>query len=67
MDKKCFVETMLSDTIVEATVWIDHLEYNEDEEVVTVVCENGCKYRVNVACNSKAAIILDVIKEVLRH
>lgn len=67
MKPKQFVETIMSETFAVATPWLDHLEYDEDNEIVTIVCENGYTYKVNVAMDSNRAIILDVIKEVLRH
>lgn len=67
MERKQFVETLLSDTISTATPWIDHLEYDENNELVVIVCDNGHKYYANVACDSNKAVIEDVMKEVMRH
>ena len=67
MERKQFVETTLSETIATAASWIDHLEYDEANEAVIIVCNNGYAYRVNVACDSNTAVISDVIKEVSRH
>ena len=67
MEKKQFVEGTMSDTVSEAVAWVNHLEYNEQMEEVAIVCNNGHKYYVNVACDSKGAIIEDVMKEVMRH
>lgn len=67
MSKKQFVETVLSETIHEASHNFDHLEYDEEREYVIIVCENGTRYDVNVACDSHLAIIQDVIRVALRH
>lgn len=65
--KKQFVEEALSATIAEACSWVNHLEFDEEAEAVAIVCQNGYKYHVNIACDSLAAIVKDVISEVLRH
>lgn len=72
MTRKQFIETILSDSISVASGrgkkgWVNHLLFNEAEEVVTIVCENGHTYEVNVAADSHLAIIEDVMKEVMRH
>lgn len=67
MERKQFVETLLSDTISTAVSWIDHLEYDEDRELVAIVCDNGHGYYANVACDSNRAVVQDVMKEVVRH
>ena len=67
MERKQFVETLLSDTISTAVTWIDHLEYDEDRELVAIVCDNGHRYYANGACDSNRAVIQDVMKEVVRH
>ena len=72
MSKKQFVETVLSEAISVASGrgengWVDHLEFDEEREIVTIVCSNGHKYYANVAMDSHLAIIEDVMKEVMRH
>ena len=73
MERKTFVETTLNETVSTAFKYIDHIEYaehNEDYfgfETVTIVCNNGYKYHVNIQCDSLGAIIEDVVKEALRH
>ena len=73
MERKQFIETILNETVSTAFKYIDHIEYcerNEDYfgfETVTIVCNNGYKYHVNIEMNSLGAIIEDVVKEALRH
>ena len=72
MKRKQFIETILSETISIASGrgergWVDHLEFDEQTEEVTIVCRNGHKYYVNVFADSHLAIIQDVMKEVMRH
>ena len=72
MSRKNFVETILSDVISIASGrgsrgWVDNLEFDEESEIVIIVCENGHTYHVNVAGDSHSAIIEDVIRVVLRH
>lgn len=72
MDKKQFIETILSDTISIASGrgekgWVDHLTFNEYIQEVTIVCRNGHTYKVNVFADSHLAIIEDVMKEVMKH
>ena len=66
-DKKSFVENQLSETVALATPWVKRIEYDQMEEICTIVCNNDYTYHVNVACDSPAAIIYDVMQEVLRH
>ena len=66
-DKKSFVENHLSETVAIATPWVKRLEYQSEKEIVVIVCNNDYTYRVNVACDNPAAIIYDVMQEVLRH
>lgn len=73
MSKKQFVESILSETISVASGrgekggWVDHLEFDENTEIVTIVCRNGHTYMVNCGADSHLAIIEDVMKEVMRH
>lgn len=72
MEKKQFIETILSETISIASGrgekgWVDHLIFDEQTEEVTIVCRNGHKYYVNVFADSHLAIIQDVMKEVMKH
>lgn len=72
MNKKQFVETILSETISIASGrgehgWVAGLSFDEENEVVTIHCKNGHYYEVNVYADSHLAIIEDVMKEVMRH
>lgn len=67
MNKKEFVEGILSETFAEAFGYIKALEYNEQNEEVAIVCNNDHRYYANVACDSKAGIIADVMKVAMRH
>lgn len=73
MERKVFVETTLNETISNAFSWIDRIEYVEHcekmygNECAVIVCNNGYKYYVNIACNSLGAIVADVVNEALRH
>lgn len=73
MNKKQFVETVLSETISIASGrgkengWVSHLLFDEQTQMVTIVCRNGYTYEVNVYADSHLAIIEDVMKEVMRH
>ena len=72
MNKKQFVETILSETISIASGrgthgWVAGLSFDEEIEVVTIHCKNGYTYEVNVYGDSHLAIIEDVMKEVMRH
>ena len=72
MSKKQFVESILSETVSIASGrgekgWVDHLEFDEEREIVSIVCRNGHTYMVNCGADSHLAIIEDVMKEVMRH
>ena len=67
MNKKQFVEGIMSETFAEGFGYIKALEYDEQNEEVAIVCNNDHRYYVNVACDSKAGIIADVTKEAMRH
>lgn len=66
MDKKTFTETLLNDAIVAAARYVMAVEWINDEQV-DVVCNNGHRYPVNIACDSSLDIMLDVLSEVMRH
>lgn len=66
MDKKTFTETLLNDAVVAAAGYVMAVEWINDEQV-DVVCNNGYRYPVNVACDSNLGIMFDVLAEVLRH
>lgn len=66
MDKKTFTETLLNDAIVAAARYVMAVEWINDEQV-DVVCNNGYRYPVNIACDSSLGIMLDVLAEVMRH
>ena len=66
-NRRLFIEGALSLAISEAAGWVDHLEYNADDETVTIVCNNGHCYCANIACDSKIAIITDVMKVINAH
>lgn len=72
MNKKQFVESLLSETISIASGrgeygWVAGLSFNEETEVVTIHCRNGHFYKVSVFADSHLAIIEDVMKEVMKH
>lgn len=67
MDKKTFVETLLNDAIATAAGYVARLEFSEESEIVDIVCNNGYRYHVNVACDSNLGIMQDVLSEVCRH
>ena len=66
MDKKTFTETLLNDAVVAAAGYVMAVEWINDEQV-DIVCNNGYRYPVNVACDSNLGIMSDVLAEVLRH
>lgn len=66
MDKKTFTETLLNDAIVAAARYVMAVEWINDEQV-DVVCNNGYRYPVNIACDSSLDIMFDVLAEVMRH
>lgn len=79
MGKKQFVETILSEVLHIASgngyighedknkYWIDRLIFDDEKEIVTIVCENEHTYKVNVGGESHLAIIEDVMKKVMHH
>ena len=68
-DRRLFIETTLSLAISEAVGWVDHLEYTHVNsfEAVAIVCNNGHKYHANIECDSKKAIIEDVMNVISKH
>lgn len=62
--KKSFVEGVLSDCLHAADYGIEYLTYELilTDEIVTVHYKGGGKKSVFVTCNSKLAIIEDVMK-----
>lgn len=61
-----FVNNELSACVAAAAPYVARVEY-VDEETADIVCNNGYRYHVCIAADSKAAIVQDVIAEVLRH
>lgn len=66
MDRKTFTNTLLNDAIVAAADYVMAVEWINDEQV-DIVCNNGHRYHVNIACDSNRGIMADVLAEVRRH
>lgn len=64
--RKDFINNELSACISAAVPWVARVEYVNDEKA-DIVCENGYRYHVWIALDSKAAVVKDVITEVLCH
>ena len=67
MDKKTFVENLLSPMMAEAYPYIKRVEWDDAEEIATIVCNNDYCYHVNCVMDSKSGIVTDVTKEANRH
>ena len=69
MDKEQFVAGPFTDAVRETRAGIDHLYYVQEgyDEFVYIVYDNGFERPVCVTMDSNAAIMLDVITEILRH
>lgn len=57
-----FFIKLFETTLVAAKCSVKSLELLEREEIVVLTFDNGYEKRVNIACNSKLAIISDVLK-----
>jgi|GEM_PF-2744304 len=46
--------------------WYKGLKYEDNSigEYVTIYCDNGAKYEINVTCNSDMALVMDVLTRV---
>ena len=68
-NKQGFVENELCMTLQRADNSIDKVFYNYDEEkvleTVIILYKNGYKIEIDVTCDSKIAIMLDVSKNLL--
>ena len=67
MEHKDFVENLFNSAVIVAYPWVKRLVWDDETEVVTVVCQNGYTYTVNCALDSNSGIMVDVMRVLSSH